>query len=84
VDLTKFKGLLDEQNTWPEYYTFKFVIKTEDKARVIALLDGFEISERASKNGKFTSISSRKIMSSSDEVVAVYEEVSKVEGVISL
>ncbi len=84
MDLTKFKSLLDDQYTWPDYYTFKFVTKTDGKSMVMKLMNGFETTERLSKNGKFTSITSRKIMNSSDEILAVYNEVSKIEGVISL
>jgi hypothetical protein len=31
MDMTKFKTLLDDQMNWPEYYTFKFVVKAEHK-----------------------------------------------------
>ena len=29
MDLTKFKALLDDQVSWPDYYSFKFIVKTE-------------------------------------------------------
>ena len=84
MDFSKFKSLLDDQITWPDYYSFKFVVKTESKGRVLALLSDHEISEKFSKTGKYTSITSRKYLNSSDEVVDIYKKVSKVEGVITL
>jgi putative lipoic acid-binding regulatory protein len=84
MDFSKFKSLLDEQITWPDYYSFKFVAKTDEKHRVLELLEEHEVSEKESKTGKYTSITSRKILKSSDEVIEVYKTVSKVEGVITL
>jgi putative lipoic acid-binding regulatory protein len=84
MDFSKFKSLLDESTTWPDYYSFKFVAKTDEKHKVIALLEEHEITEKKSKTGKYTSITSRKILQSSDEVIEVYKVVSKVEGVITL
>ncbi len=84
MDIAKFKSLLDEQITWPDYYTFKFVVKTEQETQVLALLDGHKIESKASSKGTYISISSRKLMQSSEEVVAVYNLLSQVEGIMSL
>ena len=84
MDTSKFKTLLDEQMTWPDYYQFKFITKTEKKHHVIELLEDHKVEQKLSKNGKYTSVTSRKILNSSDEVIAVYEKVSQVEGVITL
>ncbi len=84
MDFTKFKILLDEQMDWPGHYTFKFVVKTERKTELLDLLSDHSINEKESKNGAYTSITSRKLVSSSDDVVAVYQEVSKIEGIMSL
>jgi len=84
VDFTKFKALLDEQVEWPEHYTYKFVVKTERKSELLTLLEEHEIEEKVSRNGTYTSVTSRKIAHSSEDVVAVYEMVSKIEGIMSL
>lgn len=84
MDFSKFQTLLDEQVTWPDYYNFKFIVKTEKKSKVLDLLSEHKIEQKLSKNGKYTSISSRKILSSSDEVVAIYKNVGQVDGVITL
>jgi putative lipoic acid-binding regulatory protein len=48
------------------------------------LLEDHIIEQKPSKNGKYTSLTSRKILNSSDEVIAVYQKVSQIEGVITL
>lgn len=84
MDFTKFKVLLDEQVQWPEHYTYKFVVKTERKSELLELLSDHSIEEKVSKNGTYTSVTSRKLAHSSDDVVGVYLEVSKIEGIMSL
>jgi hypothetical protein len=84
MDTNKFKALLDDQITWPDYYSFKFITKSVEKSLVIELLSDHSIEEKPSKSGKYTSITSRKILNSSDEVIAVYNKVSQVSGVITL
>ncbi len=84
MDLVKFQSLLDEQVNWPDTYQFKFVTKTDSKDQVLGNLSGHKISEKLSKNGKYTSITSSKLLNSSEEVVAIYKDVSAVPGVITL
>jgi putative lipoic acid-binding regulatory protein len=84
MDMTKFKTLLDEQVNWPEIYTFKFVVKTDKKDQITTLLEEHSIEEKYSAKGNYVSITSKKMMSSSDEVVAVYHKLSTIEGVITL
>ena len=84
MDINKFKELLDDQNDWPEYYTFKFVIKTEHKANLLPVLSDHKITEKLSKNGKYTSVTSRLYAHNADEIMDVYAAVKKVDGVLSL
>lgn len=84
MDINKFKDLLNEQNDWPEFYTFKFVIKTPDKAKLLAVLADHKVTEKLSKNGNYTSVTSRLYANSADEILAVYEEVKKIDGVLSI
>ena len=80
----KFKALLDEQVSWPDFYDFKFITKTDSLHQLEGNLKDCNLSKRESKNGKYTSITARKFMTSSDEVVAVYQRINKIEGVITL
>ena len=84
MDTRKFKALLDEQVTWPDYYMFKFITKADSKHQLLSLLSEHSIEEKESKNGKYISITSRKLLSSSDEVISVYSQISKIEGIITL
>lgn len=80
----KFKSLLDESYQWPDYYEFKFIVKAEDKSLIIAKLIDFTIHETPSKKGNYISISARKLMKSTEEVLEVYELMSTIKGIISL
>lgn len=80
----KFKELLDESYTWPDFYEFKFIVKTVAKNDVIVKLTGFAISETMSKNGNYVAISARKLMNNTQEVLDIYDLMSKVDGIISL
>ncbi len=84
MDNSKFKALLDESYQWPDYYEFKFIIKTEDKALVTTALAGFTVHETPSKQGNYTSISARKLMKSTEEVLEIYQLVGSIKGVMSL
>ncbi|MFW7381848.1 MAG: DUF493 family protein [Oligoflexus sp.] len=83
-DKQSFQDKLDATHSWPGHYTFKFIIPTDDREKLSALLPMGSISERLSKNGKYTSVSLRCVMSSSSAVMSVYEDVSQLEGVIAL
>lgn len=80
----KFKALLEESYQWPDYYEFKFIIKTDNKHLIIERLTGFRIHETPSKMGNYTSVSARKLMASAEEVLEIYKLMSTIKGVISL
>ena len=83
-DLEKFRELLDEQYTWPDYYEFKFIVKATEKMNVISKLENFTIEETPSAKGTYISISARKLIKGSQEVLDVYERMSALKGIISL
>lgn len=80
----KFRDLLDQSYQWPDYYEFKFIVKMEQKDQITSQLAGYTIVETASAKGNYISISARKLMKSTQEVIEVYEVISKIKGVISL
>ena len=84
MDNQKFRSLLDESYQWPDYYEFKFIIKTDDKSLIMDKLIGFTINETPSKKGNYISISARKLMKSTDEVLEIYKLMSTIKGIISL
>lgn len=80
----KFRELLDQNHQWPDFYTWKFIVKTEGYSQVMGLLEGFQISTKESEKGNYISITARKMVLSTDEVIAVYHLISGVPGVMSL
>lgn len=80
----KFRELLDSSYMWPDYYEFKFIVKLEDKDLILVNLDGFIVTEHLSKQGNYVSLTARKLMKSTQEIIEVYELMSKIKGVISL
>lgn len=84
----RLKVELDMSNTWPAEYLFKFIVPT-DAAKIQKVEDAFDcmgavIKTTKSKTGKFTSISIDVQMKDSQEIIDKYQEVSTVEGIISL
>ena len=78
---------LEETNEYPVMYMFKFIAPTlSNKASQVTALFGKEanITSRQSSNGKFTSITVRLVMLSSDEIIKKYQQVGEIEGVIML
>ena len=79
-----FRALLDEQNEWPTEYLFKFIVPKDALDEMKAVFGRYPVQVRASSKGNYLSVTARMEMHSSDEVVAVYDAASRVEGVISL
>lgn len=80
----KFRELLDQTYSWPDYYEFKFIVKHDEKHTVLAILVGYHITENPSKKGNYVAISARKLITCTDEVIEIYEVISTIKGVISL
>lgn len=85
-----FKGLqqkLDDQCTWPHVYMFKFIIPADNhKLALVEALFGSEaeLTTRQSSTNKFISITAKEMMMSSDEIIAIYRNATKIEGIMSL
>lgn len=84
----RLKVELDNSNTWPALYLFKFIVPTKidnvEKVELAFDCMGAVIKTTKSKTGKFTSISIDVQMKSSQEIVDKYLEVSTIEGIVSL
>lgn len=80
----RFKDLLDDENDWPTQYTFKFIAPAGRVGELKEVFGDHPVRVRESSKGNYKSVTAHLRMSSSDEVVAVYEEASSIEGVISL
>lgn len=80
----RFKELLDDQNDWPTQYTFKFIAPAGRLDELKDVFGDHPVRVRASSKGNYKSVTVHLRMSSSEEVVAIYEEASSIDGVISL
>ncbi len=81
---SKFRQLLEEQTQWPCEYLFKFIVP---KAGLEALREVFGDKEtivRAYTRGRYVSVTARFTVQSPDDVITIYMEAGKIEGVISL
>ena len=84
----RLKTELDNSNTWPAEYLFKFIVPT-DEQKIEAVKNAFDcmgavIKTTQSKTAKFTSLSVDVQMKSAQEIVDKYIEVSTIEGIVSL
>lgn len=85
----KFDNLkvkLEEEN-WPQLYLFKFISPSDSQkiAKVTSLFENDNnIVIRASRNGNYTSISVKEVMTSAGSVIDIYEKAAKIDGVIVL
>lgn len=84
----RLKVELDNSNTWPAEYLFKFIVPTLDNN--VELVEnafncmGAVIKTTKSKTGKFTSISVDVTVKNSLEIIEKYQEVSTIKGIVSL
>jgi len=83
-DWDKFRALVDETYQWPDFYEFKFIVKEADKQPVLDILSDCEIIEHPSKQGTYVSVTARKLMKNTDEVIDIYLRMSPLKGVMSL
>ena len=74
--------------SFPTLYLFKFIVKSD--VQKIAQIESLFHSEKAqirrkeSSKGAFVSISVKEFMLSADEIIEIYFQASKIEGVIAL
>lgn len=84
----RLKSELEESTSWPAVYLYKFIVPTNDTN--INLVEntfnnmGAVIKTHSSKTGKYTSISINVTMQDADKVIEKYQELSTIEGIISL
>jgi uncharacterized protein len=79
---------LDNQNTWPANYLFKFIVPTQDD-NVLIVENAFNslgaiIKTTASKTGKFTSVSIDVMMPNAQTIIQKYKDLSNIKGIVSL
>jgi uncharacterized protein len=85
--LLKLRAILIEDKRWPQVYYFKFIVPN-DNEKIIAVkrlfTDPSKITYKTSRDIRFIGISCKEIMPDPDSVISVYEEASRVDGLIAL
>ncbi len=84
----RLKEQLLENTTWPSNYLYKFIVPT-DEEKIKKIHDIFDntgavIESKKSKKGTYTSVSITVHLKNPDEVIEKYQEVSVIDGIISL
>jgi hypothetical protein len=82
--ITEFKEKLDKYYAWPALYVFKFIVPQGKAGEVKKLFPLHEVSERPSKNAKYTSITVQTMMPSAEAIIDIYKQASAIEGLIAL
>ncbi len=85
---SSLKEKLEATHDFPEDYLFKFIVNNEPAklVEIYKVFDGIQhtLSNRDSKNGKYTSLNFNAFMLDANQVVNVYQQVAKIEGVMML
>ncbi len=82
--LSNFQARLDEFHRWPRSFTFKFIAPREKTADLLSIFEGKPFTTRQSKSGRYVSLTAEWEISSSDEVIAIYRQVARIQGVLAL
>lgn len=79
---------LSESTTFPSEYLYKFIVPAHEQkiAELYKVFDGTQaqIITKNSSSGKYTSFSVRILAQSTQEIIQLYKEAGKVEGIVSL
>lgn len=85
---SSLKEKLEENHQFPEEYLFKFIFPNDNEklSEIYRIFDGLQytINTRESANGKYTSTSIQVFVMDAQQVIHLYQEVQKIEGVVAL
>jgi putative lipoic acid-binding regulatory protein len=88
MESSQFRDLLNENNTWPSVYMFKFICPSDAStiAEVKGLFQGetSDLVMRDSSNGNYVSITVKTRVHDADEVIAHYEKAGHIKGLMAL
>ena len=82
--LKAFRVKVDETHAWPCVYVFKFIVPRWKLPDLLALFEGRAYATRDSANGKYVSLTAEWVVPSSADVIAVYVQALKIEGILTL
>jgi putative lipoic acid-binding regulatory protein len=79
-----FRLKLEQHYSWPSLYMFKFIVPKGKEPEVKNLFPTHEVTEKASSQGNYTSITVQIMAPSSDVVIEIYQKAATIEGLIAL
>lgn len=79
-----FREKLNQHYRWPALYIFKFIVPSGKEPEVKAMFPEKNVTEKLSSSGKYTSVTIELTMKSAEEVIAIYQQATKIEGLIAL
>jgi putative lipoic acid-binding regulatory protein len=82
--LRSLQTRLDQFHQWPCRFMFKFIVPADKTGELTAFFAEKTFTTRLSKNGRYVSFTAELEMQSSGEVIALYREAGKIEGIIAL
>ncbi|WP_029898633.1 DUF493 family protein [Desulfohalovibrio reitneri] len=83
--LSRLRDTLEQCEDWPCEYTFKFIVPCQNVDQVLSPLEeGFSISTRESRTGKYISVTAVGRMACADDVIEVYQRMDGISGLIPL
>lgn len=74
---------LDELD-YPTSFMFKFIAPIAGLVELRNLFEGYPVRFNPSRNGNYISVTAELEMQSSGEIIAIYEQAAKIQGVILL
>ncbi len=82
--INEFQQKLEREYNWPALYMFKFIVPKGNESEIRKLFPKNDILEKLSNKGNYFSLTVKMMIGSSDDVIRIYTEASRVEGVIAL
>ena len=83
-DIESFRSSLDANYDWPAIFPFKFIVPKDQTEQVLELFADDPVRANESSSGRFIAYTMEINVHSCDEVIAIYQRVAQVPGVISL
>ena len=85
---TNFKENLIKSQKWPGIYIFKFIVKSKkiktDFFKKYFINHVYDLSIKESSNNNYKSITIKSKMNSPEEIIDIYKNISKIDGIIVL
>ena len=85
--MERLRARLDEVHEWPSVYMYKMILEP-DEDRLNTVIAVFhpesEVLRKYSTSGRYVSVTVREVAMSASDVLARYEEVGRIGGVMML